>query len=151
MIKIRPMMQADIEAIAAVARQADRDEMLACAGHTVAEALCRGLQESLRAWMIESDGLPLAACGDTMAGIGTGVPWMVTTDHIAADPRGFLRASRAVVGDGMQRHHQMVNYVDARNTAAIRWLAWLGFDIGEAVPYGVQGLPFHQFRMIRSE
>lgn len=145
------MTAADIEAIAACARQADVDEMQACAGASVAECLRQGLEQSLRVWVIESEGLPLAACGDTMAGIGTGVPWMVTTDHILSNRRGFLRASRAVVGDALKRHHQLINYVDARNTDAIRWLAWLGFTIGDPVPYGVRGLPFHQFHMIRSE
>ena len=141
------MVRADIETIAAVARQADRDEMLACASATVAECLCVGLGQSLRAWVIESDGIALAAVGDTIAGIGTGVPWMVTTDHIATDPRGFLRASKAVLVEMLQRHQQLINYVDARNAAAIRWLAWLGFTIDEAVPYGPQGLPFHKFHM----
>ena len=141
------MVQDDIEAIAAVARQADREEMLACASATVAECLCVGLGQSLRAWVIESGGMPLAAVGDALAGIGIGVPWMVTTDHIASDPRGFLRASKAVLAEMLQRHHQLINYVDARNVAAVRWLAWLGFTIDEAVPYGPQGLPFHKFHM----
>ena len=145
------MLQADIEAIAAVARLADCEEMLACSGKTIAQVLEFSLAHSLRAWVIESGGLPLAAVGDAMAGIGVGVPWMITTDHIASDPRGFLRASRAVLVEMQQRHYQLLNYVDARNTAAIRWLAWLGFVIGDAVPYGVQGLPFRKFHMIRSE
>lgn len=143
------MVQGDIEAVAAVARQADREEMLACASATVAECLCVGLGQGLRAWVIESDGLALAAVGDTIAGIGIGVPWMVTTDHIGTDPRGFLRASKAVLVEMFQRHHQLINYVDARNVAAIRWLAWLGFTIDEAVPYGVKGLPFRRFTMVR--
>ena len=124
-------------------------EIQACSGSSIERALQLGLERSLRAWVIESDGLPLAAVGDTMHVIGVGVPWMVTTDHIASDPRHFLRASRAVLGDMLRRHHTLLNYVDARNAAAIRWLSWLGFTIDEPVPYGVQGLPFRQFHMIR--
>lgn len=146
---IRRMTLGDIELISACARQADRDEMLACAGQSIAQALAAGLDQSLRAWVIESGDLPLAAVGDTMHGIGVGVPWMVTTDHIVGDARGFLRGSRAVLMEMLQRHQQLVNYVDARNVVAIRWLSWLGFTIGDAVPYGVQGLPFHKFHMIR--
>lgn len=74
---------------------------------------------------------------------------MVTTEHIGADVRGFLRGSKAVLLEMLQRHQVLVNYVDARNVSAIRWLAWLGFTIDSAVPYGVQGLPFHKFHMIR--
>lgn len=146
---IRPMTAADIEVIAAVARSADIEEMKACAGASVADCLRQGLEQSLRAWVIESNGLPLAACGDTLAGIGVGVPWMVTTNHIARNSRGFLRASRAVMVEMLQRHHLLVNYVDARNTAAIRWLQWLGVKVGNPAPYGVYGLPFRQFTMTR--
>lgn len=148
---IRWMTPADVALIDACARMADREEMLAGAGQSIAAALQAGLEQSLRAWVIESNGLPLAAVGDTMHGIGVGVPWMVTTEHVARDARGFLRGSRAVLMEMLQRHQQLINYVDARNVSAIRWLGWLGFTIGDPVPYGVQGLPFHKFNMIRSD
>ena len=150
MIRIRPMRRDDIAPIAAIARAADVDEMQACAGATIEQALQLGLEHSLRAWVIEADGVPLAAAGDTMAGIGVGVPWMVTTQHIVRNRRGFLCASRAVLDDALTRHFQLVNYVDARNNAAIRWLSWLGFSIDDPVPYGAQGLPFHKFHLFRS-
>jgi hypothetical protein len=70
---------------------------------------------------------------------------MVTTVHIEKNPRGFLRASKALMREAMQRHHQLINYVDARNTQAIRWLEWLGFKMGPAVPYGVSGILFRRF------
>lgn len=147
---IRLMGQCDVALIDGCTRLADREEMLAGAGQSIADALQYGLDQSLRAWVIEAHGKPLAAVGDTIHGIGTGVPWMVTTEHIAADVRGFLRGSKAVLLEMLQRHQTLVNYVDARNVSAIRWLAWLGFTIDGAVPYGVQGLPFHKFHMIRS-
>lgn len=147
---IRLMGQRDVALIDGCARMVDREEMLAGAGQSIADALQYGIDQSLRAWVIEAHGRPLAAVGDTMHGIGTGVPWMVTTDHVVRDARAFLRGSRAVLMEMLQRHQLLVNYVDARNVNAIRWLAWLGFTIGNAVPYGVQGLPFHKFHMIRS-
>ena len=143
------MSHDDIVAIAACARAADVDEMQACAGATIEQALQLGLEHSLRAWVIEADGVPLAAAGDTMAGIGVGVPWMVTTDHIEAHSCGFLRASRALMRDMLQRHYLLVNYVDARNAAAIRWLEWLGVTMAPAAPYGVAGLPFKKFTLSR--
>lgn len=149
MTTIRAMRVDDIPRIAACARAADVDEMLACAGATIEQALQLGLEHSLRAWVIEHDGLPLAAAGDTMAGIGVGVPWMVTTDYVETHARGFLRASKALLQEMLQRHHMLVNYVDARNTAAIRWLLWLGVSMDEAAPYGVAGLPFRKFTLIR--
>ncbi len=142
---IRRMVEADIALIAACARQADIDEMQACAGATIEQALELGLAKSLRAFVIEADGKPLAAVGDTLHAIGVGVPWMVTTNHIAKHRRVFLSDSRRVLADMQRRHGLLFNYVDVRNKDAIRWLAWLGFTIGDAVPYGVHGLPFAQF------
>lgn len=150
MITIRPLEADDIEAIASVARQADIEEMRDGSGLTIDQALRVGLSESLRSWVVEHDGNLLAAAGDTMAGIGVGVPWMVTTVHVDRAQKAFLRASRAIVAEGMQRHQCMINYVDARNLVAIKWLAWLGFEVSEAVPYGPSGLPFHKFSMFRS-
>ena len=151
MIAIRPLQIEDIAGIADSARRADIEEMVACTGAPVYSALSYGLQHSLRCWVIEHDGVPLAAVGDTLASIGVGVPWMVTTNNITLNPRGFLRASKAVLAEAMQRHAKLMNYVDARNTDAIRWLAWLGFTIGPAVPYGASRLPFHEFTLIRSD
>lgn len=146
---IRPMVPADAGIVASCARPADIEEMHACTGLPLTIVLQCGLQESLRAWVIEHDGLPLAAVGDTLAGFGVGVPWMVTTVHIEKNPRGFLRASKALMSEAMQRHYQLTNYVDARNGDAIRWLEWLGFKMEPAVPYGVSGLPFHKFQITR--
>lgn len=144
---IRQMTKADIKSIAACARQADIDEMQACAGATVEEALELGLRLSLRAWVIEADGKPLAVVGDTLHAIGTGIPWMVTTNHIRRHRGVFLRSSRAVLHDMLQRHGRLFNYVDERNTDAIRWLQWLGFTVGDAVPYGAYALPFRCFSL----
>lgn len=150
MISIRPMVAADIATVAASAREADVVEMRDGAGLGIGQALSIGLRESLRSWVIECDGMPMAAAGDTLGGIGVGVPWMVTTQHIVRNRKGFLCASRAVLDDALTRHFQLVNYVDARNNAAIRWLSWLGFSIDDPVPYGAQGLPFHKFHLFRS-
>lgn len=139
------MVVADAALIAACARAADVAEIKACCGLDIQEALELCAQHSLRAWVIESSGKPLAAVGDTLAAIGIGVPWMITTDHIVSDRRGFLRASRAVMVEMFQRHIQLINYVDARNVDAIRWLSWLGATIEEPAPYGVHGLPFRKF------
>lgn len=121
------------------------------AGVTIEHALQYGLEHSLRAWAILADDVPIAAVGDTLHGIGTGVPWMVTTVHVERHARGFLRASKAILAEMCQRHYTLVNLIDARNVVAIRWLEWLGFSIGEAVPAGVRQLPFRQFILERSK
>jgi hypothetical protein len=151
MTVIRRMVQADVKRVASCARLADVEEIKACCGLDIEQALHECANGSLRAWVIEQDGKPLAAVGDTMAGIGVGVPWMVTTTHIEQHPRAFLRASREVMADMQKRHLLLVNFVDARNADAIRWLSWLGAHIEQPAPYGVAGLPFRKFTKKRED
>jgi len=150
MITIRPMLATDIPGLAADARQADIEEMRDGAGVTIEQALQFGLKVSTKAWVIEADGLAIAAVGDAPHDVATGVPWMVTTVHVEAHSRGFLRATKSILLEMRQRYGCLLNLVDARNVVAIRWLEWLGFTVGPAVPAGVRGLPFHQFKLDRS-
>jgi hypothetical protein len=46
-----------------------------------------------------------------------------------------------------ERFSCLVNLVDARHEASIRWLRWCGFVVMPAEPAGVVGLPFHRFWM----
>ena len=46
----------------------------------------------------------------------------------------------------MVMHYRLLqNHVDARNTEAVRWLGWLGFEMDPALPFGPDQLPFHRF------
>lgn len=151
MISVRAMVAADVPVIAAVARQADIEEMRDGAGVSIAEALEFGLATSLRASVIMAGDKPLAAFGDASGGLftGVGVPWLISTEHVTQHARGFLRICRPLVQDMLVRHSLLMNYVDDRNTAAIRWLQWLGFEMHEPIPAGVRGLPFRKFTMVR--
>lgn len=149
MITVRPMTKADVAVIAAAARQADITEMRDGAGITVEQALQDGLAMSEKCLVIMADGLPLAALGDSRHDETLGVPWLVSTIHIEHHARGFLRACRPLLADMLSRHQQLLNMIDARNTAAIRWLEWLGFTMSEPMPAGVRGLPFRLFTMTR--
>ena len=149
MISVRPMTEADIAAIASAARPADRAEIEEGCGQSIAGALAVGLRSSVAAHIISCGDMPVAAFGDVSHSpcAGIGVPWLVSTTHIEAHARPFLRACRPLLNLMLVRHPTLVNYVDARNTAAIRWLEWLGFEIGSATPYGPNGLLFRQFHM----
>jgi hypothetical protein len=153
MITVRPMHAGDIAGIAASARRADVEEMRDGAGVSIEQALEHGLARSLRCALIMAGDLPLAAFGDACQSPlgGVGIPWLVSTDHITAHARGFLRVCRPLVADMLTRHQVLINYVDARNVAAIRWLEWLGFEMSEPMPAGVRGLPFKQFSMSRQQ
>jgi len=98
---------------------------------------------------IEFDGRP-----ETIFGCGTidiinsiGAPWLLGSDAIERHYRHFLRGSIFWVRKMRAEYSLLRNTVDDRNEVAKRWLAWLGFEIGEAVPRGYEQLPFRTFEM----
>lgn len=151
MILVRSMTAADIEPIAMAARQADRDEIEEGCGQSIASALTLGLRSSVASSVIAWGDTPLAAFGDVSysPGAGIGIPWLISTDAIEQHPRAFLKICKPLVAQMMERHQSLINYVDARNVAAIRWLEWLGFSMGSPTPYGPNQLLFRQFQMTR--
>lgn len=151
MIHVRRLTVDDIEPIARTARQADRAEIEEGCGQSIAEGLALGLRSSVESLVIAWNDTPLAALGDVSynPGAGIGVPWLISTEAIERHPVAFLRVCKPLVAAMLERHVSLINYVDARNTAAIRWLQWLGFDMGSPTPYGPNQLLFRQFQMTR--
>jgi len=131
-------------------RQADVDEF-AAQGVTVESAMHTGLQISTYTWAGLRDGKVICVFGVASPSVlsGEGVPWMIGSHDLDKCAKGFLPRSRVVLNHMLDLYPHLENYVDARNTRAIRWLRWLGFKIHDAQPYGKMGLPFHRFEMWR--
>jgi len=128
-------------------RAADREEVWAVAHLQPQAALRESIASSAAAWTGMADGEPVCVFGVVPASIlgGIGIPWMLGSDGVVKHQRAFLRRNKRYVEAMLEMYPLLINFVDARNTIAIRWLRWLGFEIREAKPYGVEGLPFHQF------
>lgn len=150
--RIVPATLDHAEAIAATARQADREELWAASRSEPLEAMVRGLESTPESWTAIYEGEPACMFGawpfSALGGIAAA--WMIGSrvlDRHGAQ-RDLLRLSRPVVQYmGDQYPALLYNFVDERNTSAIRWLRWLGFEFAEAIPYGVDGLPFLPFYM----
>lgn len=136
--------------LAATLRDADRREATVLAGE---EGLVGEIETSIRRSAfafaaLESRGIiaiwgvaPVTLLGSRAA------PWCLFS-HLAMDHRrAIARHSRALLRPIVERFPDLVNLVDSRNEPAIRWLRWLGFDIGPPVPVGPGRVPFHPFRM----
>lgn len=131
--------------VAENARQADVDELWVLTHETPAQVL-GALGD--RTEIMRVEGQPVCAGGVeplTLLGQKTGVPWMITTDQVALRVRDFLRGSVDRLARAKGEYDCLVNYVDARNVAAVRWLQWLGFTMHAPEPFGLDGLPFHRF------
>lgn len=148
-VKIVPATQAHIEQILPHVRQSDRDEFLAASGWTARQVLECGLKTSTVVCAGLIDGEVVTIFGVAPASMigGVGWPWLVGTDALAKHQKVFLRRCRHIVAAMLAIYPRLENYVDARNHVAKAWLHWLGFKLDDAAPYGVQGLPFHQFHL----
>jgi hypothetical protein len=145
-LELRYALPEDVAAIAADARQADVDEFAAL-GATPTMAMEVGMKASDWSGTALFDGVPVCMFGVEPVSIitGLGTPWLVTTNRLMQHERQFIRHCRPVV-DAMQRSYpRLSNLVADDNTAAKRWLRWMGFEINKR-PINVNGALFRQFR-----
>lgn len=122
---------------------------LAALGVTSHECMRLGMMYS-NAQTIFFNDEPAAMWGIT-AFEGHNVVWAVFTRAIDRHPIAFLRESKRLAESF---HCEVVNYVDARNTVAVKWFRWLGFEVSAPEPYGLNGELFHRFtnaREVRAE
>lgn len=147
---IREFIPEDLQHVAANMRQHDRDEVWALAHHTPEEALWRSVEVSRdTVFTGTADDVPVCIFGvkpPSLLGVAAS-PWMLGTDGVNFHSRAFLRYSRRFIKMLSEEFPVMENYVDARNTASIRWLQWTGFSVYYPEPFGRDKLPFHRFDM----
>lgn len=74
-----------------------------------------------------------------------GTPWLLSTEEMPRYARRFLRKNLEYMEIIKGRYRVLINYVDARNVEAVKWLGWLGFEIDSPLPFGFDKLPFHRF------
>lgn len=148
-VEIVPATLEHAAAVAAKLRDADREEIAATSARDPRSVLRLAVIASHRAWAGVADGEPVAVFGVAPANLldGRGSPWLFGTEWIERHPAAFLRRTRRLMPQMRAGYAMLENYVDTRNAMAKRWLAWLGFEIEPAAPYGRAGLPFHRFTM----
>ena len=128
-------------------RVEDQNEIWAAAHFTPWEALVSSISFTDIPYAGLADGKVLC-----IFGVGTrslmsnkGVPWMLSTNLVSDHMRAWARGSRTAFEYMTRNINSLENYVDARYTSAVRWLAWLGFTVHPAEAYGMDGTPFCKF------
>lgn len=132
-------------------RDGDAREVAAL-GSTKEEAIARGLSRALWAETYLVDGEVAAIVGvsfETLLGDRT--IWMLTGTPVDRCRKDFLRITRAKVRELLARHRTLTCDVHADYAGAIRWLRWLGFEIGPARPMDPVGASFHAATLRRRE
>lgn len=133
--------------LAETMRPADVAEIEAL-GFTPASVLRHSLAASVEPLTGLADGRVVCMFGTGSTGLlsRTGFPWLLGSDLVATHARTFLRLNRAWVARQRAQFNSLTNIVDARNTEAIRWLEWLGFEVRrQPIPTKPRGVPFYQF------
>ena len=129
-------------------RKQDRNEILASHGPLAFDAL-RKVCEDGDTSVGEIDGKVICMFGVAPMSLATGggIPWLVSTDDLPRYAKSFMERNKAWIEEKLAVYGYLQNYVDKRNTVSKRWLRWLGFQLEEPKPYGVNKLPFHRFSM----
>jgi hypothetical protein len=135
-LRLVPVGRCHLDELANTMRSADVAELRDCFSVTPREALessCKnpGWAVSLldtKGRVICIGGMSISTIDD---GDEIGVPWLLASDLVEANKWGFLELSRQLVAEMRRTHPTLFNYCDARNTAAHRWLKWLGFTLCE--------------------
>lgn len=136
-----------LTAVAEAMRLEDAAEVWALAHLTPGEALESSASCSKDATVALYDGRPISAFGTGEPTVlsDCGAPWMLSVEGVEKHARMVAVASRLYFEDAKKRYSRLENFVDARNTATVRWLAWLGFAVDEPRALGPDNLPFHRF------
>jgi len=132
-----PATEEDARELAPLLRAEDRAEVLALGVEPV-DGLLQSLAAAREAWTYRDNGPIICMAGvSPLSLIGsTGVPWLLGSPLVAVHRRAFLVETRRMVAHWLTVFPLLRNVVDARYEAAIRWLRWLGFTIGEPFPLG---------------
>jgi hypothetical protein len=142
-MRIRESIPGDRWLILSDLREEEELELQAL-GHSCDDCMRLGLAYS-RAYTMFVGDEPMGMFGVMEFG-DHNVLWGVFTKAIERHPITFLRASLRFMDD---LTHEVVNYVDARNVKAVKWFRWMGFEVSDPVPYGINGELFHAFRTRR--
>lgn len=152
-VRVVMALPCHIDRIADNVREPDRAELWAAACKTPKEVLEGAIENCDAAWTAFVDGIPICMFGvtggDPLSGVG--IPWMVGTHQLDRMAHLFLRRCREQVQAMSEAYPLLRNYIDNRNGRAIRWLEWLGFEMGPPVPYGPFRALFRGFQMIRRQ
>ena len=147
-----PTTVEDIDHIAALLREADKQECLATTGRMPLGVLHTALlYGDITLTLRTSEGERIGLCGVTPSPYdNAGVVWMCATDAIMKHQMAFLRRSKAALDYLSADYDVLHNCVDARNTVHIKWLKWMGFSfINKHETYGVEQRPFYEFIRIK--
>lgn len=104
-------------------------------GHSPKEALRLGLRQSTVAGTVMLDGQPIAMFGVVTSSLitGAGRVWLLMTDEARAQSKALVVLGRKITEALHNEFDILHNHVHADNRRAVRWLRFLGYEVGPVV------------------
>lgn len=144
-----PATEGHIDELLPQLRSADSAEIIAACGNLVEGCFSALAMSDDPIAMRDTEGGLIVVYGvaPTMLLSGQAAPWLLGTERMRANAKGVIHDIRLYLQFLSEHYSRLFNYVDARNAESIRWLAGLGFAIGEPVPQGPFKMAFRPFEM----
>lgn len=129
MIHIVPTEYSHLEAVAEDIRKYDAFELMIFTGKSPLDALDFIFRQATRMWTVFHNDKPAVVFGYNVTDLihRVAAPFMVATNYAAS--KSFLFARHSCVVAQYFAGYYLVNYVQAANALAIKWLEWLGFYV----------------------
>lgn len=140
----------DVEFVIANIRDEDAAEIAAFDGGNVSDALLRetpDMDKNAFVWERQGQVHAIFGVNPVEDRDKVGVIWMLATNTFDDHFMAFAAACKVVVEEMIKDYEYVFNYVHADNIKSIKWLKWLGFDVRDAEPIGINGAEFHRFEM----
>jgi hypothetical protein len=154
-MKVRPALREDAAALSSKLRRDDKREIAAAVEGEVAEVLAWNVQMSHPCYsVVDSDGLPVGLFGviPDRNQERLGCVWLLGSDELVRNRIFFLRRSRLWLSKLHEHYDVLWNYVDVRNEAHVRWIAWCGFTFVRLIDrHGVEQTAFYEFESVRAD
>ena len=138
----------DVVLTATLARDVDREEAYYQTGLEIEDAAIEAFDASNdRVWAGYYNDEPVCCFGVALVSplYAMGAPWMIATPLLDKVKVSFAAGCCYYRNEIRQGFDVLQNVVWAENKPAIRWLKWMGFEVGEAAAYGPFDKPFHPF------
>ena len=150
-VDIVPATSSLAERLAPKLRRADADEVCASHGWTPLQALLRSLELTPAPKCLLFDGEPVAMWGvePVNEAAGMGVAWLLGSDDLTRWPLTFWRVCKDELAALRVEWPVLVNWIDARYEASLRWARHLGFKVDPPKPFGPAGALFCCAALVR--
>lgn len=132
-------------------RPEEVDEVYASHGQAPEEAIRRCIERSLDVFATFEDDrlMSITGCAPRSWLSDLGSPWLLTSVEMPKSPRHLLRHTHTFLNKWRKEYGTLINFVDARYEASLRWARWAGFTVHDPEPFGYLQLPFHMISIRR--